>query len=35
MYMLAHIMALFDEHMMCARCRDKGLGTDACAQRKD
>ena len=25
-----HIMAGFDMHDKCARCRDKGLGCDAC-----
>ena len=23
-----HVMALFDGHMKCARCRDKGVGDD-------
>ena len=25
-----HIMASFDKHSRCARCRDKGLGDDPC-----
>ena len=25
-----HIMAIFDPHSRCARCRDKGLGQDPC-----
>ena len=25
-----HIMAFFDPHSRCARCRDKGLGQDPC-----
>ena len=25
-----HIMASFDRHSRCARCRDKGLGEDPC-----
>ena len=27
-------MALFDSHSKCARCRDKGLGQDACVEKK-
>ena len=30
-----HAMALFDTHTKCARCRDKGLGQDACVEKKD
>ena len=30
-----HAMALFDTHTKCARCRDKGLGQDACIEKKD
>ena len=30
-----HAMALFDSHTKCARCRDKGLGQDACVEKKD
>ena len=29
-----HAMALFDTHTKCAR-RDKGLGQDACVEKKD
>ena len=25
-----HIMAVFDGHLKCARCRDKGVGDDLC-----
>ena len=28
-----HAMALFDTHTKCARCRDKGLGQDACVEK--
>ena len=28
-----HIMALFDQHSRCARCRDKGHGDDACVKK--
>ena len=28
-----HIMASFDQHSRCARCRDKGLGDDACVKK--
>ena len=30
-----HAMALFDTHAKCAHCRDKGLGQDACVEKKD
>ena len=30
-----HAMALFDTHTKCARCHDKGLGQDACVEKKD
>ena len=30
-----HAMALFDTHTECARCHDKGLGQDACVEKKD
>ena len=30
-----HIMANFDTHVCCARCREKGSGTDPCVQGKD
>ena len=30
-----HTMALFDTHTKCARCRDKGIGQDACVEKKD
>ena len=28
-----HIMASFDRHSRCARCRDKGLGDDPCISK--
>ena len=28
-----HIMASFDQHLRCARCKDKGLGEDACVKK--
>ena len=28
-------MAIFDGHVKCARCRDKGIGTDPCVLKKD
>ena len=30
-----HIMASFDTHIRCARCRSKGSGSDPCVQGKD
>ena len=30
-----HIMASFDTHVRCARCREKGAGSDPCVQGKD
>ena len=30
-----HIVALIDAHSKCARCHEKGLGTDNCVQNKD
>ena len=30
-----HVMALFDNHQKCARCRDKGLGDDPCVKKLD
>ena len=30
-----HAMASFDGHAFCARCRDKGKGTDPCVENKD
>ena len=30
-----HIMALFDGHLKCARCRDKGIGDDLCVVKRD
>ena len=30
-----HVMASFDGHMKCARCRDKGIGEDYCVLKKD
>ena len=29
-----HAMALFDSHTKCARCREKGVGSDACVEKK-
>ena len=29
-----HAMALFDLHTKCARCREKGVGTDPCVEKK-
>ena len=28
-----HIMASFDKHSRCARCRDKGIGEDPCVKK--
>ena len=28
-----HIMASFDTHSRCARCRDKGMGEDPCVAK--
>ena len=28
-------MASFDTHVRCARCREKGAGSDPCVQGKD
>ena len=30
-----HIMALFDNHKKCARCREKGVGDDPCVKKLD
>ena len=30
-----HIMASFDSHCFCARCREKGKGTDPCITNND
>ena len=30
-----HIMALFDGHLKCVRCRDKGIGDDPCVLKRD
>ena len=30
-----HVMALFDSHKKCARCREKGLGDDLCVKKLD
>ena len=27
-----HVMAIFDSHSVCARCRDKGKGKDPCVE---
>ena len=29
-----HAMALFDSHTNCAHCREKGMGSDACVEKK-
>ena len=29
-----HVMALFDLHTKCARCREKGIGSDDCVLKK-
>ena len=29
------VMALFDGHLKCTRCRDKGVGDDPCILKKD
>ena len=28
-----HVMALFDSHKECARCREKGVGDDPCVKK--
>ena len=30
-----HVMALFDNHKKCARCREKGVGDDPCVKKRD
>ena len=30
-----HVMVIFDGHLKCARCRDKGVGEDNCILKKD
>ena len=30
-----HVMALFDNHQKCTRCRDKGVGDDPCVKKLD
>ena len=30
-----HVMALFDNHKKCARCREKGVGDDPCVKKLD
>ena len=30
-----HVMAVFDNHRKCARCRDKGVGDDPCVKKQD
>ena len=30
-----HVMALFDSHKKCARCREKGVGDDPCVKKLD
>ena len=30
-----HVMASFDGHLKCERCRDKGVGEDNCILKKD
>ena len=29
-----HAMAVFDSHTKCTRCREKGIGTDPCVEKK-
>ena len=29
-----HARALFDSHTKCARCHEKGVGSDACVEKK-
>ena len=29
-----HTMALFDSHTKCACCREKGVGSDACVEKR-
>ena len=29
-----HVMAAFDNHKKCARCRDKGVGDDLCVKKQ-
>ena len=30
-----HVMAVFDNHKKCARCRDKGVGDDLCIKEQE
>ena len=30
-----HVMAVFDSHRKCARCRDKGVGDDLCVKKQE
>ena len=30
-----HVMALFDSHKQCSRCREKGVGDDPCVKKLD
>ena len=30
-----HVMAIFDGHLKCVRCRNKGVGEDNCVLKKD
>ena len=30
-----HVMALFDSHKKCVRCREKGVGDDLCMKKMD
>ena len=30
-----HVMALYDSHLKCALCREKGIGDDPCVAGKD
>ena len=32
--MCGHAMAIFDSHIKCACCREKGVGSDACVEKK-
>ena len=31
----SHVMALFDSHKKCVRCREKGVSDDPCVEKMD
>ena len=33
--MCGHVMAVFDGHLKCARCREKGVGDNPCVLKRD